>query len=76
MKIVILLSVVMSSLVSASAFARDVYVNGYVRNNGTYVQPYVRTAPDNTVYNNYSYQGNINPYNGNVGTNSYIYKTR
>jgi len=61
---------------AGSAFAHDVYVSGYTRSNGTYVQPYVRSAPDNTVYNNWSYRGNMNPYTGSVGTNSYIYKTR
>lgn len=30
-------------------------INGYIKANGTYVAPYVRSAPDNTVYNNFSY---------------------
>jgi hypothetical protein len=46
----------------------DEYVNGYYKKNGTYVQPYHRTSPDNNPYNNYSTQGNTNPYNGNRGT--------
>ena len=50
------------------AFANDVYVNGYYRNNGTYVEPYHRSAPDSSPYNNYSTQGNINPYTGARGT--------
>ncbi|MEM4987546.1 hypothetical protein V8G57_09125 [Collimonas sp. H4R21] len=65
MKKILLLLAVASS--SASAFAEDVYVPGYVRNNGTYVQPYHRTAPDNTTLNNYSTQGNVNPYTGQQG---------
>lgn len=44
------------------------YVNGYIRQDGTYVQPYYRSAPDGTQQNNYSYEGNINPYTGAVGT--------
>lgn len=47
------------------------YVSGYYRSNGTYVQPYMRSSPDNSVYNNYSYKGNLNPYTGQVGSNSY-----
>lgn len=30
-----------------------VSVNGYFRSNGTYVQPYVRTAPDSYKWNNF-----------------------
>lgn len=54
--------------VAATAWAADRAVNGYTRSNGTYVQPYERTAPDNTRSNNYSTQGNINPYTGQQGT--------
>jgi len=39
----------------------QVTVNGYYRKNGTYVQPHVRTAPNSTVTDNYSYKGNYNP---------------
>ncbi len=30
-------------------------VNGYVKKSGTYVAPYTRTRPDNTIYNNRKY---------------------
>ncbi len=53
--------------VSALAFGNDVQVNGYTRSNGTYVQPHMRTAPDNTTSNNYSTYGNTNPYTGQQG---------
>jgi hypothetical protein len=43
-------------------------VRGYMRNNGTYVQPYHRTVPDGNPWNNYSTQGNTNPYTGRSGT--------
>jgi hypothetical protein len=33
----------------------DTYVNGYTRSNGTYVDPYYRSAPDSSTYNNYGY---------------------
>lgn len=39
----------------------QVAVKGYYRKNGTYVQPHVRTAPNSTVTDNYSYRGNYNP---------------
>jgi len=62
------------SLFSTAVFA-DEYVNGYTRSNGTYVQGYYRSSPDNTVTNNYSYEGNVNPHTGAVGTNRYEHDT-
>lgn len=53
---------------SGVLFARDTYVKPYVRKDGTHVQGHYRTAPDNTVHNNYSTKGNINPYTGKEGT--------
>lgn len=50
------------------ALARDVYVHGYTTRNGTYVAPHHRSSPDSTPYNNYSTQGNVNPYTGRSGT--------
>ena len=52
---------------AGSAFARDVRVKGYYRSNGTYVQPHYRTSPDNSLLNNYSTKGNVNPYTGSKG---------
>jgi hypothetical protein len=65
-----LLAVTFFFLLSTAVYA-DEYVHGYYRSNGTYVQPYTRSSPDNTVTNNYSYEGNTNPYTGQVGTNRY-----
>lgn len=62
-------------LVTSSAPAFADHVSGYTRSNGTYVQGYERSAPDSTVTNNYSYQGNINPYTGSVGTSTYQHDT-
>lgn len=53
----------------------DVYVNGYYRKDGTYVQPHYRSAPDGNPYNNYSFPGNVNPYTGERATgnpNTYL----
>ena len=46
----------------------DVSVNGYVKGNGTYVAPYMRSAPDSSFTNNWSTYGNVNPYTGTEGT--------
>ena len=54
-------------LFALSAIA-DTYVNGYYRKDGTYVQGYYRTSPNSTTTDNYSSQGNINPYTGDTGT--------
>jgi len=48
----------------------SVHVNGYVRHDGTLIQSHFRTAPDGTKLNNWSHEGNINPYTGKVGTNT------
>lgn len=55
---------------SSSCFARggDVPVHGYTKADGTYVGPYMRTAPDTTAANNFSASGNYNPYTGAYGT--------
>lgn len=45
----------------------DQMVNGYVRKDGTYVAPYMRTSPDNTNRNNYGTEGNVNPYTNQAG---------
>ena len=47
------------------------WVNGYYKNNGTYVEGYNRSNRNNTVRDNYSYDGNTNPYTGSTGTNKY-----
>ena len=46
----------------------DVYVRGYQRDDGTYVGPHYRSAPDGIKENNYGYrsrdnQGNVFPRN-------------
>jgi hypothetical protein len=70
----LILIVLMILAIPSLLLASDVRVNGYWRDsNGdgvkdTYVQPYHRTAPDHNLYNNYSTQGNINPYTSQQGT--------
>lgn len=55
-------------LLFALAAVADTYVNGYYRKDGTYVQGYYRTSPNSNTTDNYSSQGNINPYTGDAGT--------
>jgi len=57
----------MGSLIAFSALA-DTYVNGYCRKDGTCVQGYFRSSPNSTTTDNYSSQGNTNPYTGTTGT--------
>lgn len=57
-------------LVSGFCYSQtsQVWVNGYTKANGTYVQGYYKTVPNATATNNYSYTGNTNPNTGAVGT--------
>ncbi len=63
----ILALTLIASLAAFNAKA-DVYVDGYTRKDGTYVQPHHRFSPDSTPNNNWSTQGNTNPYTGEQGT--------
>lgn len=67
-KIFILVLLAISFTFSSLATAKDIYVNGYDRKDGTYVEPHYRSAPDSTRNNNFSTRGNTNPYTGEVGT--------
>jgi hypothetical protein len=46
----------------------DVSVKGYVKSDGTYVAPHMRSAADGDFSNNWTTQGNVNPYTGKEGT--------
>lgn len=68
-RIALCISVVLGLLLTTvPAFAQDVYVQGYFRSDGTYVQPHYRSAPNSTTLDNWSTKGNINPYTGEAGT--------
>nr|WP_293839864.1 hypothetical protein [uncultured Arsenicibacter sp.] len=49
------------------------YQEGYYRSNGTYVQPHMKTESNNTNWDNYSTQGNTNPYTSQQGTRARDY---
>ena len=59
---------VVAALASTAMAQRTVQVDGHVRKDGTYVPPHYRTAPDSSRMNNWSSQGNANPYTGQQGT--------
>ncbi len=63
-----LLSIVAILGFLASVSLAYVEVDGYVTSRGTYVNSYVRSAPDRELGNNFSTYGNINPYSGKIGT--------
>lgn len=66
---------VLSFLLVGVAFA-DQWVNGYTRKDGTYVNGYMRSDSDSSYNNNWSVQGNVNPYSGEEGTRSRTYNDR
>lgn len=43
-------------------------VGGYIKRDGTYVPPHMRTAPNATKTDNWSSRPNVNPYTGRRGT--------
>ncbi len=51
-------------LITLQTLQAQVYVRGYYRKDGTYVQPHYRSEPDGNPYNNWSFPGNVNPYTG------------
>ena len=53
---------------SVKSYRSSTHIRGYTKKNGTYVQPHIRTNPNNTKMDNYSTKGNINPYTGKYGT--------
>lgn len=66
--LVLVLGLLVIATTLGGAFARDTYVNGYNRKDGTYVAPHYRSAPNGTTLDNYSTRGNVNPYTGRAGT--------
>jgi len=60
--------IVICILITFSSAAKDVYVKGYYKTDGTYVAPHYRSSPNSTVNDNWSTYGNINPHTGEVGS--------
>lgn len=69
MRAIVIATAALSVFVSVQASAQSsTYQRGYVRRDGTYVAPTMRTNPNSTIQDNYSSRPNINPYNGRIGT--------
>ena len=57
------------ALVGTAASAQSSHaVSGYTRSDGTYVAPHMQTNANSTKLDNWSTQGNVNPYTGREGT--------
>lgn len=56
------------ALASFAALAQTHYVQPHTNSNGTYVQGHYQTNSNGTKLDNYSTQGNTNPYTGQSGT--------
>ena len=54
--------------ISTIGEARSTSVRGYVKRDGSFVMPHMRTTPNSTRFDNWSTQGNFNPYTGKEGT--------
>ncbi len=67
----ILAVLIFALLVTQSAGFAYTRVSGYTRKNGTYVAPYYRSDSDGYKANNWSSQGNTNPFTGKRGYRSY-----
>lgn len=63
----VIFALAVAALVTPPALAQ-VHVKGYTKKDGTYVAPYYRSSPNNSVSDNYSTKGNVNPYTGKAGT--------
>jgi len=49
------------------------YQSGYIKSNGTYVQPHVKTNVNRTNHDNFSSKDNYNMYNGTTGSRAKDY---
>lgn len=74
MKIIAIAAAVAALTTAGAADAqRSHSVRGYMRSNGTYVQPHHSTNPNATRNDNWTTRPNVNPYTGRVGTRSPSY---
>lgn len=68
MRSLLIVAAAFGTLGLASTAWADSYVQGYTRSDGTYVAPHYRSSPNGNASDNYSTQGNTNPYTGKQGT--------
>lgn len=57
----------------ATTAQADEYVNGYYRQDGTYVEGHYRTHRHQQRWDNYSSEGNTNPWTGEKGYEQHEY---
>lgn len=67
----ILLAIILA--LTTTTVLADTFVRGYTRKDGTYVAPHWRSSPDSSYNNNWSVEGNRNPYTGKWGTQPRTY---
>jgi len=65
----------MTFLIISPLVIADTWVNGYVRRDGAYVEGHYRQERNSTNLDNYSTQGNVNPYSGEQGTRARDYSS-
>lgn len=65
--IVILIAISVFFLGTASIVEARTRVRGYSKRSGTYVMPHYRSSPNRFKFDNWSSQGNYNPYTGRKG---------
>lgn len=65
---IVVLAAALAALATPALAQSSYSTRGYVRSDGTYVQPHRSTAPDSSTYNNWSSKPNVNPYTGQQGT--------
>lgn len=71
----LLLGIFAFSILTPTSVEAASRVKGYIKKNGTYVQPHYRSSPNRSKLDNWSTKGNYNPYTGRKGTvNLYKYR--
>ena len=61
---------ILAFMVAFGISTADTWVNGYFKEDGTYVPGHWRSDPDGDPSNNWTTKGNSNPYTGKPGTKS------
>jgi hypothetical protein len=62
------LAAVLVACAASTAHAQGVWVNPYTRQDGSSVPGHHRSAPNDSRLDNWSSQGNVNPWTGKSGT--------
>lgn len=62
--------IILAGVLFVASSQAQVYVEPYTRDDGTRVEGHYRSQPDNSYNNNWSVEGNQNPYSGERGQKS------